>query len=271
MTAFIMCYTASAADAPSSGLMQVDKTEKVTITWAVNPAPPFYVLEGKYKSQGICDVLIDKIIPQMNKFNHTKAIMPQARVNLQSERDENICFPCVIKRKDDPTWRFSNATTVHPPLGIIALPETVKPYLDSDGRVSLAELINSTAFTFAKPVSRKYPDKLQILVKQLEQTSRFETIAGADSTTRILSQLMYGRIDFTLEYPSILKYFTLTGGPSKLQYYYTTELGETPIPGAVGCTNNAWGENVIEHVNEALKSIVDTPDYRASQGVWLSP
>ncbi|WP_269519091.1 hypothetical protein [Alteromonas sp. BMJM2] len=68
-----------------------------------------------------------------------------------------------------------------------------------------------------------------------------------------------------------MNYFIRTEGKSKLQYYYTTELGETPIPGAVSCTNNTWGKNVIEHVNEALNSIVDTPYYKASQAFWLSP
>ena len=178
---------------------------------------------------------------------------------------------CIRDRSRSSKWIYSNTNIEYLPLGVIALPETIAPFLDSDGRVSFKHLVENSQLTFAKPVARKYPDVMQTIVESAKGNPRFETIAGADSATRVLNQLKYGRIDFTLEYPAILTYLTLTDGESKLQYYYTTELGETPIPGAVGCTNNAWGENVIEHVNEALKSIVDTPDYRASQGFWLSP
>lgn len=271
MTVFIMCYTASAADAPSSGLMQVDKTEKVTITWAVNPAPPFHIFEGKYASQGIGDVMLNSIIAQLPEAEHTIVRMPHSRISKSVDADINLCFPCLIKRSRSSKWVYSKANVEYLPLGVIAHPDTIAPFLDSNGRVSFKQLVENSQLTFAKPVARKYPDVVQTIVENAKGNPRFETIAGADSATRVLNQLEYGRVDFTLEYPAILTYLTRTEGKSKLQYYYTTELGETPIPGAVGCTNNAWGENVIEHVNEALKSIVDTPDYRASQGFWLSP
>jgi uncharacterized protein (TIGR02285 family) len=271
MTTFIMCYTASAAGAPISELTQLDKTEKVTITWAVNPAPPFHIFEGKYASQGIGDVMLNSIIAQLPEAEHTIVRMPHSRISKSVDADINLCFPCLIKRSRSSKWVYSKANVEYLPLGVIAHPDTIAPFLDSNGRVSFKQLIENSQLTFAKPVARKYPDVVQTIVENAKGNPRFETIAGADSATRVLNQLEYGRIDFTLEYPAILTYLTRTEGKSKLQYYYTTELGETPIPGAVGCTNNAWGENVIEHVNEALKSIVDTPDYRASQGFWLSP
>ncbi len=271
MTAFMMCFAASAADAPSGDVMLVDKTEKVTITWAVNPAPPFHIFEGKYASQGIGDVMLNSIIAHMPEAKHTIVRMPHSRISKRVDADMNLCFPCLIKRSRSSKWIYSNANVEYLPPGVIALPETIAPFLDSDGRVSFKHLVENSQLTFAKPVARKYPDVMQTIVESAKGNPRFETIAGADSATRVLNQLKYGRIDFTLEYPAILTYLTRTEGESKLQYYYTTELGEAPIPGAVGCTNNAWGANVIERVNEALNAIVDSPDNRASQALWLSP
>ena len=269
VTGFMLCFTASAADAPRSA--QMDKTERVAITWAVNPAPPFHIFEGKYASQGIGDVMLQSIIGQMPDAKHTIVRMPHSRISKSVDADKNLCFPCLIKRSRNSKWIYSNVNVEYSPLGIIALPDTIAPFLDSNGRVSFKQLVENSQLTFAKPVAREYPDVVQTIVENAKGNPRFETIAGADSTTRILNQLEYGRIDFTLEYPAILTYLIRTEGKSKLQYYYTTELGEAPIPGAVGCTNNAWGENVIGHVNEALNSIVDTPDYKAPQAFWLSP
>lgn len=271
MTALIMCFTASAAGAPSGGVTQVDNTEKVAITWAVNPAPPFHIFEGKYALQGIGDIMLQSIIAQMPYAEHTIVRMPLSRISKSVDADVNLCFPCLIKRSRSIKWVYSNANVDYLPLGVIALPDTIAPFLDSNGRVSFKQLVENSQLTFAKPVARQYPDVVQTIVENAKGNPRFETIAGADSAIRVLNQLEYGRIDFTLEYPAILTYRTRTEGKSKLQYYYTTELGETPIPGAVGCTNNAWGAKVIGHVNNALNSIVDTPDYRASQAFWLSP
>ena len=87
MTAFMMCYAASAADAPSGDVTQVDKTEKVTITWAVNPAPPFHIFEGKYASQGIGDVMLNSIIAHMPEAKHTIVRMPHSRISKRVDAD----------------------------------------------------------------------------------------------------------------------------------------------------------------------------------------
>lgn len=246
----------------------ITEEERLSITWAINPAPPFFIFEGKYRAQGICDALVKQLKPIMSDVKHETVVMPQSRVNLHTEENENLCFPCVIQREHNTTWRFSNATTLYPPLGIIALPKTIEPFLNENGRVSLKALVRSNKLTFAQPISRKYPDALQVLVDSLKQTPRYAPIAGTEATTRVLRQLEYGRVDFTLEYPSILKYFTLTEGDSKLQFYYTSELGEEKIPGAVGCTNNAWGKEAIDRINAALDDVVNSPVYRASQEFW---
>ena len=267
----MVCCTTSASVITGSVSTEVGKTEKIAITWAVNPAPPFHIFEGKYALQGIGDVMLNSIIAHMPEAEHTIVRLPHSRISKSVDADLNLCFPCLIKRSQSNKWVYSKANVEYLPLGVIAHPDTIASFLDSNGRVSFRQLVENSQLTFAKPVARKYPDVVQTIVENAKGNPRYETIAGADSAVRVLHQLEYGRIDFTLEYPAILNYFNSVEKESKLKYYYTTELGETPIPGAIGCTNNAWGENVIEHVNEALESIVDTPDYRASQGVWLSP
>lgn len=265
---FLVCSTSvNAADLYVDGAPAVE-AERLSITWAVNPAPPFHILDGIYSNQGIGDVLISALQAKMQNTEHKVSVLPHSRIRQSVDSEENLCFPCVIKRSNNSTWVYSNETMQYTPLGIIALPDKMEPFLNKDGRVSLKALVKSNKLTFAQPISRKYPDALQVLVDSLKQTPLYAPIAGTEATTRVLRQLEYGRVDFTLEYPSILKYFTLSEGESKLQFYYTSELGEEKIPGAVGCTNNAWGKEAIDRINAALDEVVNSPVYRASQEFW---
>jgi hypothetical protein len=116
--------------------------------------------------------------------------------------------------------------------------------IKGNGRVSLKHLVDNSRLTFAKPVSREYPHAVQTIFESAKDNPRFETISGADSAVRVLNLLEYGSIDFTLEYPAILKYLTITEAGSRLRYYYTTELGDTPITGAVSCTNNSFSQHL---------------------------
>ena len=61
----------------------ITEEERLSITWAITPAPPFFIFEGKYRAQGICDALVKQLKPIMSDVKHETVVMPQSRVNAE--------------------------------------------------------------------------------------------------------------------------------------------------------------------------------------------
>lgn len=83
-------------------LVALPRAGAMEITWAVNPAPPFHILESPMQGQGICDVLIERISHYLPDVEHAVELMPQKRVGLSFEADKNLCFPCMIHKPNEP-------------------------------------------------------------------------------------------------------------------------------------------------------------------------
>ena len=254
----------SLASLPS--LAQTD--ERFTIHWAINPSPPFHIVDGALKGQGICDVLIDELKQYMPDVNHTVSQLPHSRIRMHSEQKENLCFPCMIKRESSPVWIYSNITVVHPPLGIIGDRKRLAPFADEQARISLAKLAADKTLRFGRPAARAYPPVLQTIVDENSENPLFFKLSGQTATVRILEQIVMNRLDYTLEYPTILRYYRLSQSSRDLQYYPTTELGNNPVPGAIGCTKSDWGERAITLINKGLENVLVDEDYVNQQAFW---
>lgn len=242
--------------------------ERFTIRWAINPSPPFHIVEGPLRGQGICDVLIDELRQYMPEINHTVEQLPHSRIRMHSEQNENLCFPCMIKRDSSPVWVYSDITVVHPPLGIIGDRKRLAPFADKQARISLAKLAADPQLRFGRPAARAYPAPLQEIVEKYNDNPYFFKLSGQTATVRILEQIVMDRLDYTLEYPTILRYYRLSQPSRGLQYFPTTELGNNPVPGAIGCTNNAWGERAVSLINKALDDVLIDEDYINQQAFW---
>ncbi|WP_414830296.1 hypothetical protein [Alteromonas sp. H39] len=249
-----------------SSLAQTD--ERFTIHWAINPSPPFHVVDGPLKGQGICDVLIDELKQYMPEVNHTVVQLPHSRIRMHSEQKQNLCFPCMIKRESSPVWVYSNITVVHPPLGIIGNRKRLAPFVDEKARISLAKLAADPQLRFGRPAARAYPPALQRVVDEYADNPFFFKLSGQTATVRILEQIVMNRLDYTLEYPTILRYYRLSQPSRGLQYFPTTELGNNPVPGAIGCTKNAWGARAVSLINSALDDVLIDEDYVNQQAFW---
>ena len=252
-----------------NGNARGNTTQPFTITWAINDAPPFHIMDGELQGGGMCDILIDAFSTQMKNTRFDTLVMPQSRIKMLTKQKQNLCFPCLIKRADNDVWVYSDITVYHAPLGIIGKPEVLGPYVDSEGRISLERLTDAKLLRMGKPIARRYPDVLQPYVDSVQKTPLLAELSGENATTRVLEQIEFGRIDFTLEYPSILKYYSATSGSDVLVYYETAELANQKVAGAVGCTNNEWGKNAVARMNKVIPHIVTSPTYQQQQGFWF--
>lgn len=241
------------------------------IVWAKNPSPPFHIMEGKLKGYGICDVMTTKLDALLPELNTSEVIYPHPRVNKYISQSENLCFPCMIKRDDSANFFYSNVTMQYPAVGVIINKALLdKLDLQENAPVSLARLLSMNTLAFGLPSARKYPDALQQELDKYIGQSHVIEIGGTESPMRVLRQIARSRLDYTIDYPSALKYFSVTDNDHSLVFLPTTEMGSTPVEGAIGCTNNPWGRKAIEHINRALPQLKSDPEYRANQVFWLN-
>jgi len=252
-----------AAEAP--GEPQAD------IRWIKNPSPPFHILDGHHAGYGICDVLVDKINARLAPLDTTIDIYPQSRINRLIEGTENLCFPCMIKRQDTDRFVYSKKTTVYPPLGIILRKELLAElYPTPPETLSLTELLNNDSLIFGFAGARRFPDELQSAIDAHKDGDNVLALPGVLGPLRLLKQIDFERIHYTLDYPGVLRYFAIKENNQSLTYLLTTEYGEQPVNGAIGCTNNAWGKRAVKAIDSVLDEVIADPEYRENQTFWLN-
>lgn len=244
---------------------------QVDIRWIKNPSPPFHILDGHHAGYGICDVLVDKINARLSPLDTTIDVYPQSRINRLIEGTENLCFPCMIKRKDTNRFVYSKKTTVYPSPGVILRKELLAElYPNPPETLSLAELLNNDSLIFGFAGARRFPDELQIAIDVHKDDDNVLALPGVLGPLRLLQQIDFERIHYTLDYPGVLRYFSIKENNQSLTYMPTTEYGEQPVYGAIGCTNNAWGKRAIKAIDSVLDEVVADPEYRENQTFWLN-
>lgn len=241
------------------------------IRWIKNPSPPFHILDGHHAGYGICDVLVDKINARLAPLETTIDIYPQSRINRLIDGTENLCFPCMIKRQDTDRFVYSKKTTVYPPLGIILRKELLAElYPTPPETLSLTELLNNDSLIFGFAGARRFPDELQNAIDTHKQDNNVLALPGVLGPLRLLKQIDFERIHYTLDYPGVLRYFAIKENNQSLTYVLTTENGEQPVFGAIGCTNNAWGKRAVKAIDSVLDEVIADPEYRENQTFWLN-
>ncbi|NVK55910.1 MAG: hypothetical protein HWE26_09855 [Alteromonadaceae bacterium] len=241
------------------------------IRWIKNPSPPFHILEGQFASYGLCDVLVDKLNQKLVPLSTTVDIYPQSRIDRLIENAENLCFPCMIKRQDSDRFVYSRKTTVYPPLGVIlskALLTELYPHQPQ--ALSLNALLNNKSLVFGLAGARRFPDILQTIIDEHVGASNVHALPGVFAPLRLLLQIDLGRIHYTLDYPGVLRYFSMKENNQSLRYLPTTEFGDQSVYGAIGCTNNDWGKRAVRAIDSVLDDIMNDPEYRENQEFWLN-
>lgn len=240
------------------------------ILWAYNSAPPFHIVNDPYAKQGICDVLVSALENEMTGMRHKKELMPHSRVANLISNKQNMCFSCMIHNKDNDYVVFSDPTHVYRPHGIITNPRVAQELQQRFGdNISLAQVLATERYRFGQPTSRQY-GQLQPLIADYEaNTNLHVNISGDDNNVALLSMIMDDRLDFTIDYDIIKRYYEMTTNKD-LVFLPITENNSHAVTGAIGCTANDWGRNAIAEINKALPTVLQREDFRNVLEFWFN-
>src|SRR5690554_6273611 len=104
------------------------------IVWAANVSPPFHIVDGPLAQQGVCDAFLGAMIAALPEVEHRINYLPQMRIGMLWEQEQNICFPCMIHRSQDQRLiAYSEPTHAYPSHGIITRPGLVHELTEKYG------------------------------------------------------------------------------------------------------------------------------------------
>lgn len=245
------------------------------IQWLLNDAPPFFILTGEHKNQGICDVTLDYLKKALPEIEHDELVLPHTRLGKVLDDGAMACFPCMIKRGQG-TKRaiYSNPTVVYPPHVLVATDNFFKKndfhQLDN---LSLQELLKNHNFILAKHGGRKFGIVLdEVLQRYSDKADELILRNEGRSTTSILEMLRLGRADFSIEYPAIVNYYNVAQ-TEPLQTIKIHENHDTPVAGAIGCSTSApdnFAQRALHEINAALTQIVMDKTYQQRVTQWFN-
>ena len=260
-----LCSSAVSADEPD-------------IRFGVNAAPPFHIpeaLQSKLNTPpGFCDELVASVQRHLPELSVEVAYLPHIRIRRLMKREQNLCFPCLIKRTSyNPDYYFSDTVNLYAPHGVITRKSLAEKLIARYGSpLSFETVAQQPELRFAQPSGRKYGDIQPILDQYLIDTPQHRSVFGENSVFNLMAMIAADRVDYTIDYEMMIHFYEQLDnetGSEKLIYIPIKEYQQRPIIGAIGCARNEWGKKAIDSINRKLPAIAGDETFQQRLDFWL--
>lgn len=264
-----VCLTASAAQAAPP----VD-----TIRWVAQDVPPhFSFVQGHAPrsvaelGHGEVDGFLRVLLARMPEFRHEFVEASTARYEALSHDGETLCSAMHVRTPARAEWLYFSH--LYPPLASREIHVIVRrdflPQLaqgrPQDGRLVLAELLKRQELRLLLARDRAFGAQIdQLLARQVVP----RLAVGAQLSNQLLDMLRAGRMDYTLEYPTVVKdYLRRVGDPDALVALPVAE-GLSTLLATVSCSRTPEGRRHIEAIDAAVRALAREPNREAWVREW---
>ena len=243
-----------------------------TIKWLTHDFAPYYILSGPDKSQGRDESIISLLEQQLPHINFERIIIPSGKVtqeltNLQS----NACALSLYKnkyREERVYFTHQSSTAGLSPSIAMHQKLSVALGIESSKSVSLTNLLVNKKLTLGVSMNRSYGSEIDKIINTTPNTN-IVIRPTRDTLSTLTYMLNLERIDILLGYPSEHYYLAKTMGfNDNLTQRMLTEAPKISY-GYIGCTKNEQGAEDIATLNQQLKLIKQTEDYKRVLTRWL--
>ncbi|OKY24892.1 hypothetical protein [Thalassotalea sp. PP2-459] len=233
-----------------------------TITWRIVDWPPFYILQGPDKGQGIYDSLLDQIILQMPSYHHKKVVMNTQRLRREFTKKTKVCSPSALS--NTPAL-LSNTNSFLLPHQLIYHQDDF-PSLKYQPSVSLVSILKASD-TRIGVATQRYPRVINDILAVHLSDNR---VVWQNNYNSLIRMFFRRRFDMLIEYPPVINYAKHMLGLSS--NYSTISLDELSssdyLPVHFACSDNDWGKQVIHRINQLLSQEAKQPNYLAPRLRW---
>lgn len=241
-----------------------------TIRWMTLDFPPSFVASGPDKGSGYSDVAMQLVIRGLSEFKHETVFVdpPTAIRNLREQA--NFCGAGLNRNEEREAFMvFSSPFIKRMPNELVILRKNLarfKPYLDKDGKVDFAHLINTESLRMGYHQKRAYGP---LIDNKMAEKPRPQLVqrSGSDLTAGFLWMLEAGQIDYIIESPDSLRYFQGTEAVSNPFLSVPIKGADGLLPVYFACSKNEFGKQVIARIDEIVKR--DRRLFEAGYVRWL--
>lgn len=240
------------------------------LQWAVNHAPPFHIVDGPLRGQGICDVLIERLhllLPGVEAKLHQ---MPQLRVTRVLQQQHQLCFACMLQpNKPLSGVIYSDSTHSYRPHQLMTRPElATKLHQQFGPQLSFTDSLKVPKLRFGYPAGRKY-GILQPLIDAYQQQHPQQVLqrTGDNETIAMLNMVAQNRLDYTLEYPFVYQYYRELGGAELTLLPLAENQAEQP-QGVIGCGNAPENQQLMPQINQVIPQLRRDPVFLQALRRW---
>ncbi|WP_076918609.1 TIGR02285 family protein [Pseudoalteromonas sp. SK18] len=243
-----------------------------TIKWLTHDFAPYYILSGPDKSQGRDESIISLLEQQLPHINFERVIIPSGKVIQElANQQSNACALSLYKNKyREERVYFTHQSSTAGLSPSIAMHQKLSAALDieSSESVSLTHLLVKKQLTLGVSMNRSYGSEIDKIINTTPNTN-IVIRPTRDTLSTLTYMLNLERIDILLGYPSEHYYLAKTMGFSdNLTQRMLTEAPKISY-GYIGCTKNEQGAEDIATLNQQLKMLKQTKEYKQVLTRWL--
>ena len=243
-----------------------------TIKWLTHDFAPYYILSGPDKSQGRDESIISLLEQQLPHINFERVIIPSGKVIQElANQQSNACALSLYKNKyREERVYFTHQSSTAGLSPSIAMHQKLSAALniESSDSVSLTHLLVKKQLTLGVSMNRSYGSEIDKIINTTPNTN-IVIRPTRDTLSTLTYMLNLERIDILLGYPSEHYYLAKTMGfTDNLTQRMLTEAPKISY-GYIGCTKNEQGAEDIATLNQQLKMLKQTKEYKQVLTRWL--
>lgn len=249
-----------------------------TIRWVAQDVPPhFSFVQGRPPrsigelGHGEVDGFLRVLLKRMPQFRHEFVEASTARYEAESRRGETLCSALHVRTPERVQWLYfshlypaltSREIHVIVPRKLMAELAKGRP---QDGRLVLADLLKRQDLRLLLARDRAFGPQIDAL---LGQQAVPRLAVGAQLSAQLLDMLRAGRMDYTLEYPTVVNdYLRRVGDPGALVALPVAE-GLSTLLATVSCSRTPAGKRAIEAIDAAVRQLAREPQREAWVREW---
>jgi len=249
-----------------------------TIRWVAQDVPPHFSFYQGHAPRSLAELghgevdgFMRVLLARMPQFKHEFVEASTARYEAASRSGETLCSTLHVRTPARAGWLYFSH--LYPPLmsreiHVIVRRDALAQIAQgapADGRVVLADLLKRRDLNLLLARDRAFGPQID---KALAGEVVPRLAVGAQLSSQLLDMLRAGRMDYTLEYPSVVNdYLKRVGDPEALVALPVAE-GRSTLLATVSCSRTPAGRRHIEAIDAAVRALAQEPDRAAWVREW---
>ncbi|GAB7126567.1 hypothetical protein JCM19000A_10740 [Silvimonas sp. JCM 19000] len=236
---------------------------------AVFNFPPMYLLDGADAAagKGNGDILIKALAAQIPERQVQAVPMALRRVFSELKAGQPVCFTTAVEAPERFSYTYATPSFVTPSVEVVTLRSKAAALTGPDGKVDLATLAANPAHLGSYTADRAFGLPIDNIIRAPANVA-LKLNASADPVAQ-LRMLSAGRVDYVLEYPTMLGYLvqrrqlpdTMVALPIRQQSTWVTVWAL--------CPRTPWGKRAISDIDTGLQRVARSGAYQDILQRWL--